>query len=219
MAICVRRLIEEHPNQLGNKRIALVAENNMPAGDETSPTTIGNLYDVLLILFSQARTNLRERQKKLEKTRPDDDRLEAYFELAYSFFQELRARFEELDAFFSARSTRAVVKGYRTEGGSILYRPVGLHIFATVVARLTRGMPFAEAVGLAARLPRALEDAPFVGLVWDASSNTINRFSKLTVVELLLHMLGRSSRDADELPARHRRETGDPKLELPPSVA
>ena len=156
MAICVRRLIEQESHLFGGERIALVAENNMPPGDETSLTTIGNLYDVLAILFSQAKTKLRRRRKTLQKMRPVDDELEAYFELARSFFDKLRTRFEELDAFFSAQDTRAVVKRYRTEGGSILFRPAGLNLFTTVVASLSRSMTLADAVGLASKLPRAL---------------------------------------------------------------
>ena len=138
MAISVRRLIEEQPDLFGGKRIALVAENNLPPGDETSLTTIGNLYDVLAILFSKARTDLRRPRKTLQKTRPSDAQLDAYFQLASAFFDQMRSSFEELNVFFSADDTRAVVKQYRAEGGSILFRPVGLDLFTTIVAQLTR---------------------------------------------------------------------------------
>ena len=220
MAISVRRLIEEQFDLFGRKRIALVAENNLPPGDETSLTTIGNLYDVLGILFSKAATELRKPKKTLQKTRPPDAQLDAYFKLARDFFGEMRNRFEELDAFFSADDTRAAVRQYRAEGGSILFRPIGLNLFTTIVAQLTReDGSLADAVRLASRLPRALNEVPYRHLVWDPSSRTINRFSKLTARELLLHMLGRSSMDADELLTKYRREVGDPKLKLPPTVA
>ena len=220
MAISVRRLIEEQFDLFGRKRIALVAENNLPPGDETSLTTIGNLYDVLGILFSKAATELRKPKKTLQKTRPPDSQLDAYFKLARDFFGEMRNRFEELDAFFSADDTRAAVRQYRAEGGSILFRPIGLNLFTTIVAQLTReDGSLADAVRLASRLPRALNEVPYRHLVWDPSSRTINRFSKLTARELLLHMLGRSSMDADELLTKYRREVGDPKLKLPPTVA
>ena len=220
MAISVRRLIEEQSDIFGSKRIALVAENNLPSADETSLTTIGNLYDVLAILFSKAATELRKPKKTLQKTRPTDAQLDAYFQLALDFFGAMRSSFEELDAFFAADDTRAAVRRYRAEGGSILFRPVGLDLFTTIVAQLTRkDGSLADAVRLASRLPRVLNDVPYRNLVWDPSKRTINRFSKPTARELLLHMLGRSSMDADELLAKYRREVGDPELELPPPVA
>ena len=219
MAISVRRLIEQEPDLFGSKRIALVAENNMPKGDETSLTTIGNLYDVLLTLFSRAETDLKRPQKMLQKTRPSDAELKSYFQLARRFFAEMRIRFEELDAFFSADDTRSVVKRYRAEGGSILFRPAGLDLFATIVAHLTlEKMPLTDAVALASKLPRALEDVPFIHLIWDPSSKTIKRFSKPTARELLLHMLGRSTMDPSKLLDKYRKEVGDPDLELPGAV-
>ena len=51
IAICVRRLIED-TDLFPCDRIAFVESNNMPVTNTTSLTTIGNLYDVLGILFT-----------------------------------------------------------------------------------------------------------------------------------------------------------------------
>ena len=220
MAITVRRLIEQLPHLFGEDRIALVAENNLPVGDDTRLTTIGNLYDVLTILFSTAKTNTvpKRSKKALQTTRPDDAELDAYFELACDFFAEVRARFAELDDFFSADDTRPVITQYRLDGRSVLFRPVGLGLLATVVAHLTREMPLAAAVQLASALPRSLNEPPFLDLVWDRRTNTIKRFSKLTARELLLHMLGRSTMKPSQLLDKYRKEAGRSKLELPDSL-
>ena len=218
MAITVRRLIEQESNLFGSHRIALVAENNMPPGDETSLTTIGNLYDVLATLFSKAKTDLKRPKKKLQKTRPTDADLNAYFDLARSFFGEMRSNFDELDAFFSTDDTRPVVTRYRTQGASILFRPAGLDLFVTIIAQLTNEMTLADAARLASKLPRALEEPPFVGLVWDPSSKTILRFSKLTVRELLLHMLGKSKMNQHQLLDKYRKESRNPNVDLPQTV-
>ena len=219
MAICVRRLIEQKSERFGNGRIALVAENNMPPGDETSLTTIGNLYDVLAILFSRAAPKgLRRTRKALRKTRPGNAELDAYFELAWTFFDAMRNEFEELNAYYAAVDKRTVVRRYRIQGASILFRPVGLELFARIIATLAREMPLADAVSLASKLPRALDVRPYVHLVWDPGSNTIKRFSKMTPRELLLHMLGRSAVNPDDLLAKYRREAGNQELELPKPV-
>ena len=218
MAITVRRLIEQQADRFGGKRIALVAENNMPKGDETSLTTIGNLYDVLQILFSTARTNLQQRKQDLKKRRPSDAELDAYFDLARDFFTAMRNAFAELDEFFAANDTGPVVKKYRADGGSMLFRPAGLHLFTMVVAHLTREMTIPQAVELASKLPRALNEVPLVDLVWDPGSNTMKRFSEPTARKLLLHMLGRFTGDSDKLLDDYRKAAGNTDLPLPAPV-
>ena len=219
MAITVRRFIEQEPELFGEDRIALVAENNMPPGDETSLTTIGNLYDVLAILFSKAKTDLKKPKKMLQKKRPSDDELDAYFELAQRFFVEMRRNFGELDTYFStdqmhSRSWHATV----LMAAVFSFARQALTYFRQSWLASPRDMPLEDAIQVASRLPRALGDVPFVDLVWDSSSNTIKRFSKPTVRELLLHMLGKSNMASDDLLAKYRRELGKPEQELPDSV-
>ena len=64
MALAVRWLIDEEGELFRGDRIAFVAGNNMPVGNFTSLTTIGNLYDVLSIFFTSANTELRKKKLK-----------------------------------------------------------------------------------------------------------------------------------------------------------
>ena len=118
MAICVRRLIEE-TEFFREDRVAFVASNNLPVRNRTSLTTIGNLYDVLAILFTSSGFDLKKRKKDLQKVRPEDTALDAYFDYSKSYFCWLRRYFEELEEFFSATETEAIVSKYRgSHGGS-----------------------------------------------------------------------------------------------------
>ena len=56
MALSVRWLIDEEGDLFRGDRIAFVANNNMPATNLTSLTTIGNLYDVLTIFFTELKS-------------------------------------------------------------------------------------------------------------------------------------------------------------------
>lgn len=217
MAICVRRLIEE-TEMFGGKRIAFVASNNMPVGNTTSLTTIGNLYDVFAVLFTDARSSLQTEKFKLQRVRPTDEKLNAYFVYARRLFIQLRKNFEELDEFFSVQDTVPVVKKYRgNHGGNALFRPLGLEIFTRIISRLTKDMSLAQSVKLAARLPRDLNVEPFEGLMWDSNSKTILDGHKVTLREVLLYMLGKNARNYQEatLLERYRRETGRSTAELP----
>ena len=217
MAICVRRLIEETP-LFSDKRVAFVASNNMPVTNTTSLTTIGNLYDVLTILFTTAHSNLKKRKPDLQRVRPSDEKLDEYFAYAKELFVQLRKNVKELDEFFSAGDTERVVKKYRgSHGGNALFRPIGLEILARIISRLTKNMSLAQAVKTAAQLPRGLNEEPYEWLMWDSNKNTILNGHKVTLREVLLYMVGENAKNYSvaTLLERYRRETGADSAELP----
>ena len=221
MAICVRRLIERTDLFSGDK-IAAVASNNLPVSNTTSLTTIGNLYDVLTILFTGARTHLQARRPELQRIRPSDEKLDEYSSLSQDLFILLRKNFSELEEFFSASNTTPVVEKYRgAHGGMALFRPLGLELFARIIVRLTRDMSLEDAVRMAALLPRDLNHAPFAWLMWDPNKNTIVNGHKVTLREVMLYMLGKNAKNYSEstLLDRYRRETGQESIELPERVA
>ena len=217
MAICVRRLIEQTDLFQGN-RIAFVQSNNVPATNVECLTTIGNLYDVLTILFTQADFPLRKDKLTLETRRPEKDILDGYFDYAEEYFFHLREHFTEMGEFFSAVDTTVPVKKYRgRHGGSALYRPIGLDIFTHIITRSTRDLSLGNAVELAAKLPRELHTPPYDGLMWNPSNETIIGRNKVLLREILCSMIGtnRSSYTGIELLRRYRRETGNGQAELP----
>ena len=220
MAICVRRLVEETPLFAG-ERVAFVAQNNMPVTNNISLTTIGNLYDLLQILFTTAKTELKRSKRDLQQIRPSDETLHGYYDLASLFFREMREQFDELEEYFSADDTVPVVKKYRgVDGGNALFRPIGLEIFTRIVAQLTqrRNISIGDAVGIAASLPRTLSDFPYQGLMWDPSARTVSNAHKVTLREILLYMIGASSMSRAILTTRYRRETGYDDAELPQPI-
>lgn len=217
MAICVRRLIEE-TDLFRNDRIAFVANNNIPDRNRTSLTTIGNLYDVLTTLFTNSRSNLRKNKADLQRVRPTDELLDEYYEYAKQYIFHLRSNFNELEEFFSAETTRAVVEKYRgRHGGKAMFRPIGLEMLTKIICRLTRDVALGEAVKEAAKLPRDLGEAPYPGLMWDSSNQAILNGHLVTLREILCYMIGKngSNYPAETLLARYRREIGDNSAILP----
>lgn len=218
MAISVRWLIE-HTTFFAGQRIAFVASNNLPTSNKSSLTTIGNLYDLLLTLFTKAETELKEPRVTLTRVRPSDDVLRAYFDLSDQYFRLLGNSFPELKAFFDSTDSTATVKKYRGSfGGSALFRPIGLDIMTQVISRLTSEMTLAKAVKLASKLPTDLQKAPYRNLLWDPDTQRIVGGNRVTLRETLLYMLGRSKFSNATLLERYRNETGDDKAKLPPQV-
>lgn len=217
MAICVRRLIEQ-TDLFHGRRIAFVQTNNVPPTNTECLTTIGNLYDILTILFTKSSFPIQEKRRVLETRRPDNSTLDQYFEYSQEFFAQLRGHFDEIEAFFSAEDTSDVVQRYRgRHGGSALFRPIGLDIFAQIITRSTKNLSLEEAVTLAARLPRDLNLPPYEGLMWDPSSETIISRNKALLREILCYMIGTNGRGYPprELLRRYRRATGDEYINLP----
>ena len=215
MAICVRRLIEE-TDLFSGKRIAFVATNNMPVTNVSSLTTIGNLYDILTILFSVAKSSLKKPKTGLQRVRPDDEKLDLYFEFSKDFFVQLSRSLRELNEFFGASSTTKIVKKYRgNHGGSMLFRPIGLEIFVRIVARLTEDMSLSNAIKLAAKLPRDLSKVPYKGLMWDVNTKRILNSHRVTLREILLYMVGVSKISDEDLLERYRKEIGNERAKLP----
>lgn len=220
MAICVRRLIEQ-THLFASKRIAFVASNNMPPANATSLTTIANLYDVLTILFTSASSGLKKKKADLQRVRPDDEELEAYFQFAKEYFVELRKKFKALDEFFNATDTEPVIKKYRGgHGGHILFRPIGLEIMTRVVSRLTQDMSLAKAIKLAADLPYDLNEEPYRWLMWEPKKKTMLNGHKVTIREVLLYMVGKNAKKYSKqtLLERYQREVGDDDARLPKRI-
>ncbi len=218
MAICVRLLIEKTKLFAGT-RIAFVASNNMPVTNTTSLTTIVSLYDILTILFTKMDFEQRRTKAELQRARPNDKDLDGYFDYAKKYFLLLRKHFGELDEFFDADDTIDVVLKHRgSHGGSALFRPIGLDIFAQIIAKLNNDHSLAQAIKLASKLPRNLSEPPYAGLMWNTGTSTIVNAHRVTLREVLLYMLGDSKYSDEKLLARYRKDTGDENAVLPDLV-
>ena len=221
MAICVRRLIDETELFSGD-RIAFVATNTMSTKNTSSLTTIGNLYDLLTTLFTVVESPLKRRKGDLKKLRPDNQKLDEYFEFSIDFFYQLSRNLDELKEFFDATDTTSVVQRYRgIHGGSILFRPLVLGIFVHFIGLLTKQMSLPDAMKLAGKVPRELNKVPYNGLVWDNTTQRIlnSGSHKVTLRKILLYMVGQSDTSKEDLIERYRRDLGDNTEDLPAVIS
>lgn len=205
LAIVVRRLVEENPKFSGG-RIAYKATNNIAATDVGSLTTIGNLYDVLGVLFAKTyQTN-----KKIQMPRPSDEKLEDYYQAASKYFQLLQENIPELKEYFDASDYSKVVKKYRGSfGGSLVFRPIGLTLITEVVEKLPASLNIKERVRLVSKLPRTLTKEPFADVLWNTKRNIIKALNAERVLarNLMLYMLG-EIKPSDELLENYAKALG-----------
>lgn len=198
MAIVTRHLVE-NSSHFDETRIRFSQGESLPKeADEL--TTIGNLYDILKVLFS--RLGFAAKPAELRFFRPSDEDLKKYVSLAEEFFDGLAEAFPPLGAYLvaSAASAPAVVKKHRRgNGGHILFRPVGLRLMAEVVVEIVKtGKTLKKALATVKKLPVELSKAPYKGVIW-LPNGRMNPSGRAVCRRLLLHMLGLEKKPADLL--------------------
>lgn len=213
MAIIVRRLIEDHPLFQG-ERISYNATANLPKGNFKSLTTIVNLYDVLLILFTKVYGKTAKR--KLTDRRLPDDALQTYYEHAYDYFKHLINTFEPLQEFLDAdEDYPAVTSKYRTvEGGNVLFRPIGLRILTEIVSTLRKKYEMSECMTRISRLPQELSVEPLSGVIWQPARSTINNREETLARNVLLYMLNEYDGVKGQLHENYAKALGVEKHEV-----
>lgn len=190
MAIVVRRLVEEHPS-FKSPRIAMHHTNNLGRDDSIALTTIGNLYDVLKILFL-AQTGAKK--KELEFNRPADAKLDEFYNVAATYFDALAIAEPALSEYFKTSNPVSVCQKYRHDsGGSIYFRPIGLALMTEVAMLLKQKT--SSWLELLKHLPRSLDKVPFAGTIW-SHRGTIEPKHRVLCRDLLLYMCGQESSKA-----------------------
>ena len=190
MAIVSRRLIENSQLFSGD-RVAVKATNNITNKDLASLTTIGNLYDVLGVVFSKVMGSGAVASLKASP-RPSDEGIDEYYDFAVEFFKSMFRAFKPLKEFSKRGNEEISVQAYRGKhGGSVLYRPLGLSIVVDLIAALVaQGSDYKAAMRRVSKLKLELTDVPFVNTLWDPNLERINPKFKVLVRDMLFIELG-----------------------------
>ena len=187
-AIVVRQLVEEHP-YFKDSRIAFQATNNLPRDNRESLTTLGNLYDVSWVILKKIQSPSTGTLDP--HVRPSDETVNECQRIVVGFFDGLGAQFPDVAKFFRSRKPERVVLAKRHEkGGHILFRPVGLNIFADLVAELRKNMEFDAAMDKVGKLPVELGRKPYSKILWDPGRGVIDTKGRKIVHDLLRLAVG-----------------------------
>ena len=218
MAITVRRLVTENPMFMEDRILNNVTDN-VPKSNQTCLTTIGNLYDLLSILFTKVyviskKKRLADRKNELTKVRQSDHILDEHYQNACDYFKRLTDSFLPLQEFVDTSDNSTVVKKYRhPEGGSVLFRPIGLQILTEIIAELVEKYPLSKCFKMISKLPTDLTQTPYNGVIWHPKQKRMIK-GKTLVKNLLLYMLNHFSDDIDKLHADYAKAIGIEREEV-----
>ncbi|MBL7648114.1 MAG: DGQHR domain-containing protein [Candidatus Hydrogenedentes bacterium] len=191
MAICTRRLVEEHPS-FNRGQIAITTSASL-SRDSKSWITIRNLYNILKLVFRKIEP--RATTKSLSWNRPSEVELDAYYNTATGFFELLGKYNKPLGRYFAAKNnSEGIVRANRhAKGGHILFRPQGLKIVTEIISELTHEMSLEQAVLAASKLPTELAEAPYKGVLWLDEASKIQTKADAVTRDYLLQKLGKLS--------------------------
>jgi len=220
MAIIIRKFLQKN-GIFEDKKIAIVANNNMPVSNKESLTTIGNLYDILKILFTSVESDLKKKLPDLQFNRMSDEELDKYHKFADKYFLLMARSFSELDEFFKSKNYATITNKYRKEsGGKVLFRPIGLILFTEIIAYLSKEMSIENAIKLASKLPGDLDKEPYLGLMWSDGTKTMSpKIPRPLLRNILLYMLDFPIKDNKKvLESKYRDALDDQSAALPNKV-
>ena len=205
MAITVRDLVTKNQMFMDDRILNSPIDNVSPS-NQTCLTTIGNLYDLLGILFTKVyiiskKKRLSDRENELTKIRQSDEVLNQHYLNACGYFEQLTNSFPPLKEFTnSGDDYPVVVEKYRhSDGGSVLFRPMGLKILTEIIALLIETYSLSDCFKLISKLPTDLTEIPYNGVIWSPIRQNITTKGKTLVKNLLLYMLNQFPGDADKL--------------------
>lgn len=192
MAITARGLIENYDPFKDKLIHVLSRQTNLPRNDNQHFLTIINLYDILELLFIKSKKKVKADDFK--KTRQSDEQLKSHYEVSVKYFNLLAKSFPELKACFKSAAPSEEIKKYRlSNGGNILFRPIGIILFTSITATLMKNfnLSLEESVKELKHLPTDLTAEPYIGILWDNLTNTMLLKNKSLIKDLLLYYIGR----------------------------
>lgn len=190
VAIIVRMLVEKH-RLFSDQRISTGRGSSIPTSDRDSFTTLYFLYKALDRYLKQKKYELENIHKQLDisfvhfegrwtwnkfkQLRPEETLIHHFFSKATDFWDIMIDNFACLKDYLDNDRESDLALPYRnTEGGCIIFRPIGLEIIVQVIVWLIEEeTEVNDAVGRVAAVPMMLEEVPWKNLLWNQASKTM----------------------------------------------
>ncbi len=174
VAIVTRELIEYnelfHETRLYNK-----SGKQIPPTNKEAFTSLSALYQCNDYLI-QAKMNISKNDyKKYKLVRPSDDVIEKELNYIIEYWNSFTKHISIIKDYLGLDDNPAM-KYRNSQGGNVLFRPVGLIEFVKASVALARNnnISLDKAIALLSKIPLDLAQNPWRGILWDGSK-IVNR--------------------------------------------
>jgi DNA sulfur modification protein DndB len=187
----VTRAIVEGDGLMTAEHVSLKKTKAIPPTDTTSITSIVSLYKAHEAYL--AKEVAPQEWKRYIRRRPSDSDVDKYCAEAQAFWTTMGRYIAPFRQLLSSKKEWSTSKYRNSDGGHFLFRPVGLEaaVTAIVTAMQRDQLSLDEAVRRLAKVPMALDDVPWNGLLWDeVGKKMLTREGRLPLaVRMLLYMM------------------------------
>lgn len=195
VAIVTRELLETYP-LFSENRIKVSNSKSIPLSDKVSFTTLMTLYDChdeLLKVFiykNEHKVLSSDKLNDFKRTRPQDGIIESYETFVVSFWDSMRANFDELNRYIQDNSeTPASTYRPQGEGGNLLFRPVGLYPLVMSICKvlMQSTMSAEEVIAKFAKIINT-DVSSWETILWDNISKKMVMRNRSLLYYLLIEM-------------------------------
>jgi len=241
VAIITRRLVKES-TILQSLISSNLASKQINPGKKNDPyiTTITVLYEVNEILLGAYNEGMQI-DNKFKQFRPSDDNLDKYYLFLENIWKEMLdccPDFDHVKSGIKKPGELRLLTGSDSQpilddgqkpipGGNVFMRPIGQYVIAEVVkqAGIQRKSIPEVIQAIMTHVSMDIDNAPWVGLIWDSSKKTImgTKKEQAIIVAIICHALGlrkplnaksKKSLKVRDLKQEYRDAIGDPKASL-----
>lgn len=172
IAILTRRLLYHHPLLKQEDVIIAAKTKAIPQNNTECWTSIQSLYDFLERILLKGKGMSPQRIREFKRFRLPKEELDDMYDHFETVLNTLLAEFRELrDYSKRVGPQRATGQRGGKDGGSLLFRPVGLSILGEVLATsAVHGLKPKQVIRALSKVNRRLSSVPWRGLLYDASN-------------------------------------------------
>lgn len=179
-AKATRRLVDEYPG-LDMRFVPLLASPNIPAQERACITSVVGLYHLTQFLSPP---DIRRAKSKHKIGPSTAQTVETIVVATQSFWDALKKNVAAIRKVCASNPKNEVAATYRhSEGGHLLFRPVGMQAFARATRVLMdRGMSANAAVKLLAKVPLDISNDLWREVLWRPETKTmLNKYVRLAL--------------------------------------
>ena len=205
-AIATRRLIDEYRG-LEMRFVAPLGSPNIPASEKTCITTVVGLYQLTQFL---APPYIRKKKKAHKDGPAKQQVVNAIYDETAAYWDALKKHIPAIRRVCASNPNEGLAGKYRhSEGGNLLFRPVGMQAFARATRILVdRGLNWDHAVGRLATIPLEVDDPLWREVIWRRETKTmLNKYLRLGL-NVLLHAARQAPERNYAVISEYKRITG-----------
>jgi DNA sulfur modification protein DndB len=188
VALTCRDLLETHP-LFKKGRISLTKGKALSPNDTKNFTSLTALYQAMDLYLMQGK---RAAWQTFKTVRPNNESVvQQFITKGHEFWNVLIGAIPELNRVQNLDVSKPLPKSYRSpKGGDLLFRAIAPPMIVRCLRRaVTLGMEESVFINRFSKIPRSLNKAPWLGILWDGSNMVIGEKNQKVADSLILWMV------------------------------